>query len=438
MLGSKLKVNYLSFFPENSLLSNIPFLNLWLVQFITQVGVRLFDFVLAIQIYRYTGSNASVSYLILAYSLPALLFSSLAGVLVDKWRKKTTIILINFLRFAIVIVFVPFYKSFALILIFAFTLSLVSQFFVPIQAVLIPKLVKKSHLVTANSLFTLTLYTSAIFGFMGAGPLIKSVGDSGSFVFIAILFLTAMLLSLILPKERKKKELNTKNTFSTISFKSPYTSLVRGFKVLQNYNDLKIIMFILVFSQVMVSVYMVLTPGFVTRVMQLQPEDASVYLIGPSALGMVFGAALMSNNGNSKNKLQFVKIGLIGSFFTFLFLSLLPEVSYLPWSYSLNVMYPSLRLIITLAIMLSISAGFFNSFISISCTTMVQQLVSYKNRGKMFGFLQAMVAFAGLVPILLSGIFADLIGVTSVFYYLALIILVVFIYYIKFINLRWK
>lgn len=427
----------ISLFPSGSLLSNTAFLNLWFAQMLTQVGVRLFDFVLAIQIYRQTGSNASVAYLILSYSLPAFLFSSLAGILIDKWRKKIALVTVNFLRFVLVLAFIPFHQGLFPILLFAFLLSTVSQFFLPIEAVLLPRIVSKKNLMTANSFFTLTLYSSAVFGFMGAGPLIKSVGDRGAFIFISLMFLTATIMSLLLPIERKRKLLDF-NFLKEGTLSGSISMLRHGLKIILSRVEVKTTIVLLGFSQIMVSMFMSLTPGLSTKVLRLAPEDASVYLIGPAALGMVIGAVLISRIGAFLSKKSLIRIGLFGSVLVFLFLSLLPEVDYLPFEQDVLIMERSFSLIVAFGIVLSMFAGFFNSFITITCNTVLQEFVSYKNRGKVFGFLQTIIALAGALPIVISGIFADMFGITNVYKYLSVIILVVLFFSYRFLNEKWS
>ncbi|NCT55884.1 MFS transporter [bacterium] len=428
----------LDLFPGDTLLSNTGFLNLWFAQILTQVGVKLFDFVLAIQIYKQTGSNASVSYLILAYGLPAVLFSSWAGVLIDRWRKKTTLVFISLLRFSLILLFIPLHSNFFFILLFAFLLSLVSQFFIPLEAVLIPRLVEKKHLITANSFFTLTLYSSAVVGFMGAGPLLKSVGDLGSFVFIASLFLVAGFLGLLLPLSSNKKVSIFSSRHKNLFIDKPWNSIKQGLKIVSKDPALKLGILLMGVSQIMVAMFMSLTPGLTTRVLGLVPEDASVYLIGPAAFGMVLGAALISRIGGFLTRKRLVKIGLLGSSLTFLGFSLLPEVRYFSIEEHLTLLNYSVTLIVGIGIALSVLAGFFNSFVSISCNTSLQSRVSFKNRGKVFGFLQSIVAVSGALPILLSGILADRVGVTNVFGYLSLLIIIVFISTYKLLNIQWR
>src|SRR5215212_9230458 len=63
---------------------NRPFLLLWIAQAATQIGGNMVIFGLTVIIAKSTGSTTAVSALILTFLLPAVLFSALAGVFVDR------------------------------------------------------------------------------------------------------------------------------------------------------------------------------------------------------------------------------------------------------------------------------------------------------------------------------------------------------------------
>ena len=72
---------------------NRPFLLLWLAQASTQIGGNMVIFGLTVIIAKSTGSTTAVSVLILTFLLPAVLFSALAGVFVDRLDRRLVLIL---------------------------------------------------------------------------------------------------------------------------------------------------------------------------------------------------------------------------------------------------------------------------------------------------------------------------------------------------------
>ncbi len=66
---------------------------LWLAQVISQITVNMLVFVLGVLIYAQTNSNTAVSILYLTVGVPAALFGIFSGALVDRFNKKTLLIL---------------------------------------------------------------------------------------------------------------------------------------------------------------------------------------------------------------------------------------------------------------------------------------------------------------------------------------------------------
>ena len=67
---------------------NRPFLLLWLSQAFTQIGGNMVIYGLTVIILEATRSNTAVSLLILTFLVPAVLFSAVAGVYVDRLDKR--------------------------------------------------------------------------------------------------------------------------------------------------------------------------------------------------------------------------------------------------------------------------------------------------------------------------------------------------------------
>src|SRR5207253_4855112 len=77
---------------------NRPFLLLWIAQAATQIGGNMVIFGLTVIIAESTGSTTAVSALIFTFLLPAVLFSALAGVFVDRLDRRLVLISTNILR----------------------------------------------------------------------------------------------------------------------------------------------------------------------------------------------------------------------------------------------------------------------------------------------------------------------------------------------------
>ena len=149
---------------------NSGFLRLWLSQLATQVGGNMVLFGLTVIVVESTRSNTAVSLLILTFLVPAVLFSAVAGVYVDRIDRRLILIATNFLRGAAFIALYLAGDNFAVILLLNIFVSTVTVFFAPAELAMIPTLVPRSQLLTANGIFTLTLNAAFAIGFALARP----------------------------------------------------------------------------------------------------------------------------------------------------------------------------------------------------------------------------------------------------------------------------
>ena len=171
-------------------LKNRSFLTLWSGQIFSQLADKIY-LVLMIAIitneFQLPGQPIArwVSPIMIAFTVPAVLFGSLAGVYVDRWSKKAVLVISNLLR-GIFVLTLPVLLwlandrylnaklplGFALMLGITFLVSTLTQFFAPAEQAAIPLIVKKKHLLAANSLYTTTMMALLIVGFAVGEPLL--------------------------------------------------------------------------------------------------------------------------------------------------------------------------------------------------------------------------------------------------------------------------
>ena len=143
---------------------NPAFLRLWLSQASTQIGGNMVLFGLTV-IVSETQPNTAVSLLILSFLVPAVLFSAVAGVYVDRIDRRIVLISTNVLRAIATVGLVLVGDHFGLILALNIFISTVTVFFAPAEAAMIPQVVPRHQLLSANGVFTLTLNAAFAVGF---------------------------------------------------------------------------------------------------------------------------------------------------------------------------------------------------------------------------------------------------------------------------------
>lgn len=403
-----------------------PFTYLWITQVLTQISVNMLVFILAVLVYEKTRSNTAVSLLFVTVGLPAALFGAISGVVVDRMRKRQALLLSTLVR-AILIGLVFFYRhNIGYIYILVALISTVSQLFVPAEASLIPKFVPQHLLLSANSLFTMTFYSAIIGGFVAGGPLLSLLGTDLLLVSLVLTFVIAWLMLLLLPGEKNHVDLYGKFTFPHLlhDLRSGIGYIVKIPVVVQA-------ILLLTLAQAIIAIIATLGPGFADRVLLIKLTDASVLILGPAAAGMVVGAIFVGSVGMRFRKKWLINTGIfLSSLLLLLVAFLIRSRSY----HSISLFFEEIfsvsleRGLLPLSVLSFFFMGFANSLIDVSCNTVLQEQTSDQVRGRVYGILQSLIGGVAILPVVVSGVVADLFGVGKIIFVLGLTLLFFGIY----------
>src|SRR3954447_24874216 len=119
---------------------------------VSMTGDWIFGVGLTYLVYSITGSTLASGAMVLASVLPSILLGSLAGVLVDRWDRRTTMIVTNLLQIVGLAPLLLVHDASMIWVVYAVTAyqGIVEQFFGPAEQALIPHLVPEEDLVGAN------------------------------------------------------------------------------------------------------------------------------------------------------------------------------------------------------------------------------------------------------------------------------------------------
>jgi len=400
------------FKPYLAVVKNINFRRLWLAQITSQIALNMLIFVLAIKVYQETRSNTAVSLMLLSFGIPSIIFGIIAGGLVDFFDKRKVLLFCNAVRTALLLAFFLFQSNLVALYVLIIITSILTQFFIPSEAPSIPQLVDPSEILTANSLFAISFYLSTITGFVISGPMIKIVGHTNVYLIMVILMSLATYFVFRLPPIAQKKghiDLGTDLSFIGKIIEDGLLFIKSNERIEQS-------LILMTFSQALIATLAVLAPGFADRVLHIVLTDASFLVMGPAALGLIFGAILVGGYGNKFLKGSIILVGITIAGFTLLFLSFIPIVSQFG-----NSLY--------LALILLFLLGVSNSFISVPANTILQQDSKSDMRGRVYGVLTSATGGVSLLPVLFSGVLADAVGVDHTLSVIGCVILIVSIYH---------
>lgn len=423
-----------------SVLQNRGFLNLWINQILVQLSYNSLNFALIIWVFKLTDSNLAVAALLFAVYLPAVIFGLFTGVLVDLMDRKKIIMLIDFFLCLAFFSLIFFKDSYPAILALAFFVNSLGQFYAPAESSAIPLIVERKRLLAANSFFSITLYSCFLLGFGLAGPFINHFGINLVFILGGLFLGLAFLLSFTFPSIRAKPDEQGKKLVLALK-KRNYGQIweVGLHEMMQTANlirgKLPVLSSILILAgvQMVIGVLAVLMPGLLEKSLQIKATDASYVLIIPLGLGIITGGLILSRVGNLLVRRKLVAKAIIFGGLLFFLIGIAPIISpaikYLSGPKPLPFFYqPPLSAVAAFS---SFLLGLVMVSILVPSQTVLQENTPAGGRGKVFSVLGVIMAGLSLLPVLLSGILADIFGTAPIFIALGAVILLVGLFGLK-------
>ncbi len=400
-----------------SVLANRNFRALWLAQLLAQTSQHAIHFIQMVLIEKLTGSTMHIGFTILAFSLPGVLFSPVAGVMVDRLPKKWILVGSNLVRvlFALSYVVIVHNSSGAweLVAIYAVTFltATLAQFFSPAEVSTIPLLVGEQLLLQANSLFTLTMALSQVMGLLVLGPLaVTLLQVEGGFVLIALLYLGAALAVSTLPRDGRP----VRPTEAAVSgWRRLWRDFGEGWQFISGRRKIQSAMVQLVTIATLVMVMAMLAPGYAARVLGMRPENA-IIVFAPAGLGMLLSTGIVGRWGHVLRRIGFGRIGLILVGLAFAGMGWL-SLDYQRLLQPILEVYPRAALSLTsMTMVLGLVLGLCLSAVNILAQTTLQLESPANIRGRVFSVQFMLNNLIGIPPMLALGSIADAVGIPHV------------------------
>lgn len=372
----------------DALLRNRPFLALWTGQLLAQVADKIFYVLLIILLKTggYTpGQNTEHSMLsavMIAYTLPAIVFGSAAGIVVDRFSKKQMLIACNVIR-ALLIVALPFLpKAFVVLLTMTFLVSTVTQFFAPAEAAAIPLAVGREGLMSANALFASSTMGGIIVGMTIGEPLFSWVKHSFGAASQEFLLGGLYLISAGLIYTMRIKEAHPGSSGKNVH---PWQDLKEGLRYLKHNHLVSNAMVQLTILYSVFAALQVLAIALSGKIGLKETQFG--FLLAAAGVGMVFGAAFLGHWGASFHQKPLPLIGFLMMGFV---LAMFAFVRQLWVGFGLSAVF-----------------GFGASLINGPMQALIQEKTPESMRGKVFGLENNAINIALSLPLALTGPLTD-------------------------------
>ncbi len=414
-----------------AVLKNRNFLALWLAQVLSLTALNGSFFLQLILIEQATGSSAHLGAVIISFSLPAVLLSALAGLIVDRVSKKTILVASNGLR---IITGAALALLAALLLtnkvnealflttiyVLVFVTSAIGQFFAPAEGSMIPLLVRSENLLPANSLFTITFTAAQILGMVILAPLgVKLIGLVPALWVAVAAYVVATLLVALLPRDATHRE----SIGGVSALRRAWNEVREGWQFAISHRAIFVALLQLSLVSALTMIMAMLAPGYAARVLGLQAEDAT-YVFAPAGVGMLFASILVGRFGHRVSREILASAGMMGMALAVAGLAWAGNGS-LIFGKPLFVGHPELFVSTSAWVMIfSLIIGMTMATVNIPAQTIVQERSSDAVRGRVLAVQFTLANLVAIPPMLFLGNLADIYGIPTVTLVIGLVIAV--------------
>jgi len=393
-----------------TVLAFTAFRNIWFAQLAAQLADKFLLFSLIILAYNVSGGSTPVAVTLLTYTVPAVLLAPPAGVLADRVNRKQLMMWCNFGRGAAIALIpiaalVPGLKTdFVHLLLITFIFSAVGQLFGPAEAAVIPTILPRSALITANSMSLLTMVLTLVVG--GAlAPILSRIDLYAPYwVGAALLAIAGTLIfaSEIPPVNRTADPAVAE---SASRFRRMLIDIKEGIDAVRASRGLMLAFFQLSVAVLVLFMLFTLAPAFVTKVIGISALDTYVVLV-PATTGAILSAIVLGQFLRNIDRARLLAISMIAFGVTMLGLAAVPQAM---------SQVPDLHLHARLTgAAFSLVLGIEFGAIMIPAVTYLMEATSDEIRGRIFSLLYMVINGATAIPDLAAAALSDTIGTAHV------------------------
>jgi MFS family permease len=379
---------------------------LWIGQTISFIGDYFYWLAIPIMVERLTGSALLVGLSVISSALPMLVLGPIAGVFVDRWDRKKTMIVADILRALLVLLCLTVRtpEQVWVYYIVGFLMSCVSRFFFPSQNAVLPLIVPdKDDLLAGNGLMQIVQTMGLLVGPALAGFSIGIWGadvaflvDSGTFILSAL-----AISSMTVPATNKFRQVvqGTGSELSTV-----WNELREGVIYLFGSRTMVGVLLCLAVVQLGIGAINVIWVPFMQRTFGLGPEGLGA-VDTAQGVGMALGgvglgvlAARVTKRKLAGWSIIFIgaMIALMGLAPSFSLVNLIPGIGAGAVGAEMTVGQRLLRMPLAL-LLYSLLLGVALVPAQSALMTMMQLAVPDLKRGRVGSALNALTTAAGLV-----------------------------------------
>jgi Na+/melibiose symporter-like transporter len=373
---------------------------LWFAGLVSFTGDWMLAVALPFTVYEVTGSALATGGVLVANKLSALALGSVAGVFVDRWDRKRTMVVANLVRAPLLLplLAVDSAERVWIVYVVAAALSAVGQFFRPAENALLPHLVGKAHLVPANALNALNDNLSRLVGPALGGLTAAWLGLGGVAAADAASYLVAAgMIAAIAVTTRPERTLSPDAATVAGGWAAVWREWQAGLRLIRGNRVLRVVFGVFAIASLGEGVMQTAFWVYVEQVLGGGTREAG-WLLSAQAVGGLIGAAAVGAWGKTHPPVYLLGWGAIGLGLTDLVL----------------FNYPAFVPGIWLGLVAMAGGGVPGAAFGTGYTAAIQVEAADAYRGRVFGALLATSALLMIVGAAIAGLATERFGSVAV------------------------
>ena len=357
---------------------------------------------LSYYVYALTGSTLASAGMLLASFIPQIALSSLAGVFVDRWDPKRTMVATNLALGGglLPLLLVRHPRDVWIVYVVMASEGAIQQFFAPAEQKMLPLIADDQQLPTVNALFAQNRDTSRLLGAALGGVVVAAGGLVPVVVADAASFLTAAAFCSMLPAPgagRRPRRTGKGWTMLQARVRELREEWTDGLRRSTRESVLRALLIFLAIVSVGEGVMGTLFAPFVRSVLHGGGGDFGL-INAAQAVGGICGGLVAASLGRRLDPVATLSYCAIAFGAVDLILFLYP----LAWP----VVWPATLLIA--------GAGVAGTFMLTAAMTLIQEHTTDRYRGRVFGALGAVEGVAIVTGTVAAGVLAHVLGIVAV------------------------
>jgi len=368
---------------------------LWIAQVVSIFGdfLALFS-VLSDVSFRLKATPAQVTMISVTFLIPFALLGPVAGVFVDRWDAKRTMIASDLIRAALALG-LAFASGLNQIYAILFALSAVSTFFVPAQTIAIRSVTPREGLMAANALMQQAFQVVRIISPAIAGAMVNWVGAKPAYYFDGASFIFSASMIAAIAIKRAAAATNSSSPSESGKLKSILNDLMAGARFIFTHATISFVMLAMAAGMFALSCFAPLIAIYVRDMLKSTGFQFGVIssMIG---VGMIFATQFITRFAKNRSKSLLVVAGLFGMGVAVMVMVSIGHVA--------------------VAAVGAFGIGFGAIFIIVPTQTLMQQETPVELVGRVSSSFMSVLSVSQLLGLIISGSLTQRMGIRNLFF----------------------